>query len=91
MNVMNQATNVISIRNALIFNLVIIALVNRLFMVMVSNVFIMITVGVALVINTDPVSRRAAINFHVCVWNRNRNGLLMVASNAFVQVDMNRV
>ena len=91
MNVMNQATNVISIQNALIFNLVIIALVNRLFMAMVSNVFIMITVGVALVTNTDPVSRRAAMNFHVCVWNRYRSGLLMVVSNAYVQLDTNRV
>ena len=91
MNVMNQAMNVISIQNALIFNLVIIALVNRLFMAMVSNVFIMTTVGVVLVINTDPVSRRAAINFHVCVWNRYRSGLLMVASNAYVQLDTNRV
>jgi len=91
MNVMNQATNVISIQNALIFNLVIIALVNRLFMAMVSNVFIMITVGVALVINMDPVSRRAAINFHACVWNRYRSESVMVASNACVQLDTNRV
>ena len=91
MNVLNQATNVISIQNALIFNLVIIALVNRLFMEMVSNVITMITVGVALVINTGPVSRRAAINFHVFVWNRFRSGLLMVVSNAYVQLDTNRV
>ena len=91
MNVMNQATNVISIQNAIIFNLVIIVLVNRLFMAMVSNVIIMITVGVALVINMDPVSRRAAINFHVSVWNRYRSESVMVAFNAYVQLDTNRV
>lgn len=90
MNVINQATNVISIQNASIFNLVIIALVNRLFMAMVSNVIITTTVGVAHVINTDHVSRRTGINFHVCVWNRYRNGSVMVASNAYVQLDTNR-
>ena len=91
MNVMNQATNVISIQNASIFNLVIIALVNRLFMAMVLNVIITTTVGVARVINTDHVSRRTGINFHVCVWNRCRSGSVMVASNAYVQMDTNRV
>ena len=87
---MNQATNVISIQNASIFNLVIIALVNRLFMAMVLNVIITTTVGVVRVINTDHVSQRTGINFHVCVWNRYRSGSVMAASNAYVQLDTNR-
>ena len=91
MNVMNQATNVISIQNASIFNLVIIALVNRLFMEMVLNVIITTTVGVVLVINTDTVFRRTAINFHAYVLNRYRSESVMAASNVYVQLDTNQV
>lgn len=60
-------------------------------MATVSNVIITTTVGVVLVINTDPVSWKNQMDFHVCVWNRYRSESVMAASNAYVHLDTNRV